>query len=195
MNLANILTGSRIVMSPVFLIVYFIPVWTGRFGFESVVICWSLFILMELSDLFDGMAARAANQVSDLGKVFDPFADVVSRLTYFLCFTVSGFMPVLVFAIIMYRELGILFIRMLAVKKGFVMGARAGGKLKAWSYAFSGISGLLYVSILRTGFFPEYAGSVLLAAKVFFLLSAVSALASLADYLIMLKKKFYGSNS
>jgi len=148
---------------------------------------------MELSDLFDGMAARAANQVSDLGKVFDPFADVVSRLTYFLCFAVSGFMPVLVFAIIMYRELGILFIRMLAVKKGFVMGARAGGKLKAWSYAFSGISGLLYVSILRTGLFTEYSGSVLLAAKVFFILSAVSALASLADYLIMLKRKFYGS--
>ncbi len=193
MNLANILTGSRIVMSPVFLIVYFTPVWTGRFGFSSVVICWSLFILMELSDLFDGMAARAANQVSDLGKVFDPFADVVSRLTYFLCFAVSGFMPVLVFAIIMYRELGILFIRMLAVKKGFVMGARAGGKLKAWSYAFSGISGLLYVSILRTGFFTGYSGSALLAAKVFFILSAVSALASLADYLIMLKNKFYGS--
>jgi len=193
MNLANILTGSRILMSPVFLIVYFVPVWTGRFGFSSVVICWSLFILMELSDLFDGMAARAANQVSDLGKVFDPFADVVSRLTYFLCFAVSGFMPVLVFAIIMYRELGILFIRMLAVKKGFVMGARAGGKLKAWSYAFSGISGLLYVSILRTGLFTEYSGSVLLAAKVFFILSAVSALASLADYLIMLKRKFYGS--
>jgi CDP-diacylglycerol--glycerol-3-phosphate 3-phosphatidyltransferase len=195
MNLANILTGSRILMSPVFLIVYFVPVWTGRFGFSSVVICWSLFILMELSDLFDGMAARAANQVSDLGKVFDPFADVVSRLTYFLCFAVSGFMPVLVFAIIMYRELGILFIRMLAVKKGFVMGARAGGKLKAWSYAFSGISGLLYVSILRTGLFTEYSGSVLLAAKVFFILSAVSALASLADYLIMLKRKFYSSGN
>lgn len=177
-------------MSPIFLAVYFIPDWTGEFGLSSIIICWVLFVLMELSDLFDGMAARAANQVSDLGKVFDPFADVVSRLTYFLCFTRSGFMPVFVFAIILYRELGILFIRMLAVKHGFVMGARAGGKLKAWFYAFSGISGLLYMSILRTGYFAEFTGEVLAASKVFFILAAVAALVSLADYIILLWKMF-----
>jgi CDP-diacylglycerol--glycerol-3-phosphate 3-phosphatidyltransferase len=145
---------------------------------------------MELSDLFDGMAARAANQVSDLGKIFDPFADVVSRLTYFLCFTKSGIMPVVVFAVIMYRELIILFIRMLAIRKGFAMGARAGGKLKAWTYAFSGISGLLYISIIRTGLFSGYADTVLIAAKGLFILSAAAAVISLADYLLMLRKKY-----
>ena len=191
MNLANILTGSRIVLSPVFLIIYFIPDWTGQFGLAVTIACWVLFAVMELSDLFDGMAARAANQVSDIGKIFDPFADVVSRLTYFLCFTKTGIMPVFVFAVIMYRELIILFIRMLAIRKGFAMGARAGGKLKAWTYAFSGISGLLYMSFVRTGFFTDFEGYVLAAAQWFFILSAAAALISLADYLIMLKKKFY----
>ena len=190
MTLANILTGSRIVMSPIFLLIYFIPDWTSEYAFLSVVLCWVLFIVMELTDLFDGMAARAAGQVSDLGKVFDPFADVVTRLTYFLCFTKSGFMPVLVFAIIMYRELGIIFIRLLAVRKGFVMGARLGGKLKAWAYAFAGIGGLVYMSVIRTGYFIQFEGAIRRVTLVFFIMSAAAALISLADYLLMLRAKF-----
>ena len=190
MNLANILTASRIVMSPVFLFIYFISDYTRTNPLVFVIILWLLFILMELSDLFDGMAARATNTVSDLGKVFDPFADVVSRMTYFLCFTKTGIMPVFIFAIIMYREFIILFIRILAMKQGFAMGARAGGKLKAWSYALAGIFGLLYISIIRTNFFIAYSDQILCIAKIFFILSAIAALLSLADYLLMLKKKF-----
>ena len=191
MNLANIFTASRIVMSPIFLLIYFISEYTGANPLVYVIILWVLFILMELSDLFDGMAARATNTVSDLGKIFDPFADVISRMTYFLCFTKTGIMPVFIFAIIMYREFIILFIRILAMKKGFAMGARAGGKLKAWSYALSGIFGLLYISIIRTYFFVAYSDQILCIAKIFFILSAVAALLSLADYLLMLKKKFF----
>ena len=190
MNLANILTASRIVMSPVFLLIYFFSDYTRTNALVFVIILWLLFILMELSDLFDGMAARATNTVSDLGKVFDPFADVISRMTYFLCFTKTGIMPVFVFAIIMYREFIILFVRILAMKKGFAMGARAGGKLKAWSYALAGIFGLLYISIIRTNFFITYSDQILCIAKIFFILSAVAALLSLVDYLLMLKKKF-----
>ncbi len=191
MNLANFLTSLRIFLSPFFLMVFFLPVWSdGQFKVFSVIACWILFIVMELSDLFDGMAARASGQVSDLGKVFDPFADVVSRLTYFLCFTGIAIMPIWIFAVILYRELGILFIRMLAIRKGFVMGARMGGKLKAWTYAFGGISGLIYISVVRTGLFSEYAASIGIIAVICFYLAAGAALVSLADYLLMLKRKF-----
>ncbi|MCL2481674.1 MAG: CDP-alcohol phosphatidyltransferase family protein, partial [Spirochaetaceae bacterium] len=161
MNLANILTASRIVLSPVFLFIYFLPECTRTNTIVLIIILWLLFIYMELSDLFDGIAARATNTVSDLGKVFDPFADVISRMTYFLCFTKTGIMPVFIFAIIMYREFIILFIRILAMKKGFAMGARAGGKLKAWSYALAGIFGLLYISVIRTNFFIAYSDQIL----------------------------------
>ncbi len=191
MNLANILTASRIVMSPIFLLFFFLPEYTEMNKLASVIICWALFILMELSDLFDGMAARSSNTVSDLGKVFDPFADVISRMTYFLCFTKIGIMPIFAFAIIMYREFIILFIRILAMRKGFAMGARKGGKLKAWSYAIAGILGLIYISITRIGFFAGYSDQILCAAKIFFILSAIAALLSLTDYLIMLRKKFF----
>ena len=191
MSLANFLTSLRIFLSPFFLVVFFLPEWSdGSFKLASVIIFWLLFIVMELSDLFDGMAARASGTVSDLGKVFDPFADVVSRMTYFLCLVGIGLMPIWVFAIIMYRELGIIFIRLLAVRKGFVMGARMGGKLKAWTYAFGGISGLLYVSFERTGLLSGILPQLRIAAEICFYLSAGAALISLTDYLIMLYKKF-----
>ena len=178
-------------MSPVFLLIYFLSENVKTNALVFIIILWLLFIWMELSDLFDGMAARATNTASDLGKVFDPFADVISRMTYFLCFTKTGIMPVFIFAIIMYREFIILFIRILAMKKGFAMGARAGGKLKAWSYALAGIFGLLYISIIRTNIFIAYSDQILCVAKIFFILSAIAALLSLVDYLLMLKKKFY----
>ena len=71
MSLANFLTSLRIFLSPFFLVVFFLPEWSdGSFKLASVIIFWLLFIVMELSDLFDGMAARASGTVSDLGKVF-----------------------------------------------------------------------------------------------------------------------------
>lgn len=191
MSLANFLTSLRIFLSPIFLAVYFLPVWIdGKFEVFSVIVFWILFIIMELSDLFDGMAARAAGNVSDLGKVFDPFADVVSRLTYFLCLVGTSIMPIWIFAVILYRELGIMFIRLLAMRKGFVMGARIGGKLKAWTYAFGGISGLVYVSVMRTGLFAEFASAVKLTAIICFYLAAAAAVISLVDYIMLLRRKY-----
>lgn len=192
MNLANFLTAIRIMLSPVFLIIFFIPVWTGgAFEAGSVYLIWIIFLIMEFSDLFDGMAARASNQVSDFGKLFDPFADVFSRLTYFLCFVGLGIMPVWVFAIIIYREITILFFRILVMKKGIAMGARMGGKLKAWAYAFAGIGGLIFVSIERLGIFSEIIDALRSVTLVLFILAGIASLVSLLDYLIYMKKSIF----
>ncbi len=192
MNLANFLTALRIMLSPVFLIIFFIPVWTGgAFEAGSVYLIWIIFLIMEFSDLFDGMAARASNQVSDFGKLFDPFADVFSRLTYFLCFVGLGIMPVWVFAIIIYREISILFFRILVMKKGIAMGARMGGKLKAWAYAFAGIGGLIFVSIERLGIFSEIIDALRSVTLVLFILAGIASLVSLLDYLIYMKKSIF----
>lgn len=192
MNLANFLTALRIMLSPVFLIIFFIPVWTGgAFEAGSVYLIWIIFLIMEFSDLFDGMAARASNQVSDFGKLFDPFADVFSRLTYFLCFVGLGIMPVWVFAIIIYREISILFFRILVMKKGIAMGARMGGKLKAWAYAFAGVGGLIFVSIERLGIFSEIIDALRSVTLVLFILAGIASLVSLLDYLIYMKKSIF----
>ena len=51
---------------------------------------WLVFALIEISDLLDGHLARNLKQESELGKVLDPFADSLSRLTYFVASPVRG---------------------------------------------------------------------------------------------------------
>ena len=189
MNLPNILTALRIILSPFFMFFFFLPIWAGQsWNALSAAVCIFLFTVIEFSDLFDGMVARKYGQVSDFGKIFDPFADVFSRLTYFLCFVGIHFMPVFVFAIILYREVTILFCRTMMMKQGIVMGARMGGKVKACAYAGAGISGLLYVMLQRLDIFSQLIKPLSAVAQFFFILSAAAALLSLADYIIFIRK-------
>ncbi len=187
MKLANLVTSSRIFLSPLFFLVFFIPEWTGAGNFISVFILWILFILIEISDLFDGMVARARNEVSDLGKLLDPFADSFSRLTYFLCFIGIGVMPVWVFLLVLYRDLSVSFIRLLMAKKGIAMSARISGKIKAFIYAFAGIAGLAVVTFQRIPELGKYSEPVETVGMVTFIMAAATAVWTLIDYLRALR--------
>ena len=153
MNIPNTVTSSRIFLSPIFFLAFFVPLWTGFLLQTSIVVLWLLFVYIEFSDALDGDIARRTNQVTDLGKVLDPFADVFSRLTYFVCLLVANLMPVWVFIIILYREFGIIFIRLLMYRKGVALAARSGGKIKTVMYSLGGGAGLLLSSLNRLGMY------------------------------------------
>lgn len=181
MNLPNIITASRIVFSPVFFAVYFLPEWTGIGRAVPIVLLWLLFGLIEVSDLIDGKIARRTQTVSDLGKILDPFADSLSRLTYFFCFTVGGLMYPWIFLLVLYRDLGVSFIRILVSRSGVAMPARLSGKIKAWVYAVSGFGGLAYLTLSE--FFPgSYLGTALVVLKAVFVITALTAVWTLIDY-------------
>lgn len=191
MNIANALTSLRLVLSPVFFFFAFLPYWTsGRFALLSTIILWTVFVLVELSDILDGVVARAQGIVSDLGKLLDPFADVVSRLTYFLVFAVFDIMPVWMFVLIMWREVGIIFVRMMMMRDRVALAARKGGKTKAVMYAVSSGFGLLMLMHLRLqnlhGFMP-WLPWVTMGA---FLIAVLLAWGSFIDYLIILRRHY-----
>ena len=148
MNLPNKLTVSRLVLTPLFFIAYHLGSWIDpSLASLSSILTIVMWVLIELSDLLDGIIARKRNLVTDLGKVMDPFADTLSRVTYFLCFTGSGIMPLWVLALIVWRELSILFVRMLMMGKGKAVAANIFGKAKAVLYAISGGWGF-YVALI-----------------------------------------------
>ncbi|HKK49868.1 MAG TPA: CDP-alcohol phosphatidyltransferase family protein [Alkalispirochaeta sp.] len=191
MNAANALTSLRLVLSPLFFVFAFLPYWTsGQFAVLSTVLLWTIFVLVELSDMLDGAVARAQGIVSDLGKLLDPFADVVSRLTYFLVFTVFQIMPAWMFVLILWREVGIIFVRMMMIRDGVALAARKGGKTKAVMYAVSSGFGLLMLMHLRMqnlhGFMP-WLPWVTMGA---FLVSVILAWGSFIDYLIILRRHY-----
>lgn len=140
-RLANALTLSRLALSPVFALSF---VFAARAASGAwLVVVWSLIVIMELTDVLDGMVARSGNAVSDLGKVLDPFADVVSKVTYFVCLLTVGIVPLWFVLLLLYREFGIILIRMLLFRDGIALGAKTLGKIKTWFYAVSAAAGLL----------------------------------------------------
>ena len=188
MTLPNKITIGRIILAPVFFISYFLPYrWPSLDGLSGILIL-SIFAGIEISDFLDGYLARKYNLVSDLGKVLDPFADVISRVTYFLCFVSSGLMPLWIFLIIIYRELGITFLRMMMISKGVVVAASLWGKLKAITYAISGVLGVLFVSFERFEIFSNILKPLRIYLVVVFYLSAFAAVASFLVYLKAAKK-------
>ena len=183
MNLPNRLTIGRLVLSPLFFVVYFFPVWTHTAYALSAVLLVAIFLGIEISDFLDGFIARKYHLVTDIGKVLDPFADVVSRLTYFLCFAATGIMPLWIFIILMYRELGIIFFRMMMIKKGIVVAASIWGKMKAVTYAVSGVLGVVLVSIQRLQVLNMIVQPLKIALYIFFILSAAASVTSFSVYI------------
>lgn len=155
MRLSDKFTLTRIVLSPVFLAFYIIPYFFKMPEIFMSVTGWILIPLlafMEFTDFLDGFYARKTNAVSDFGKVFDPFADVIVHITTLCCFTFTGYFNPICLILILYREFTMNFIRMVASKKGVAIAARKGGKLKTCFYIATGFVMLLVECASRVGY-------------------------------------------
>jgi len=184
MTAADRLTAARIVLSPVFFAIFVASQVVGPAQPALLIALAVVFAVSELSDAFDGLLARATGSVSDLGKVLDPFADSISRLTYFICFASTGIMPLWALVLVVYRDTGVAFARLLAARQGRVMGARFTGKLKAWVYALAGIVGM--ARLWARGLLIPGGETVILITTSEWLFAAcgVVAAGSLIDYLL-----------
>ncbi|MDO5048935.1 MAG: CDP-diacylglycerol--glycerol-3-phosphate 3-phosphatidyltransferase [Actinomycetaceae bacterium] len=126
-NLPNVLTMVRLVLVPVFIVLLLngatAALWAAFF----------VFIVAALTDLFDGKIARARNLITDWGKIWDPIADKALTLGAFLTLSVIGILPWWFTVIVAIRELGITWMRSYLLKRGIVVAANSGGKLKTVS--------------------------------------------------------------
>lgn len=133
MNPAIILTGSRLIFGPLFALFFLLAISKGVYTPDKMFFWLAVLsvVLIELSDAFDGIVARARNEVTSFGKIFDPICDSLSRQTIFLSFTIAGIIPLWMFLIYLYRDGLMSFIRVMAASSGNVLAARPSGKLKA----------------------------------------------------------------
>ena len=128
-QIPNILSVSRIILSPLVIFLYFYN------SFVTSILALIFLIALEITDALDGITARKFNLVSDLGKVLDPFADTVFHITMFTIFLYEGSMPIWMFIISLYRDMFSMFIRILGGLRGFAVAAKFSGKLKTASRA------------------------------------------------------------
>jgi CDP-diacylglycerol--glycerol-3-phosphate 3-phosphatidyltransferase len=127
MNTANKLTMLRVVLIPVYLILWHIDAaW-------SIYAALAVFVAASLTDLLDGYIARHYNQVTDFGKFMDPLADKVLVLTAMACFCSVGRFPDWALVIVIAREFAVSGLRLVAVDNGRVIAAGWSGKVKTAS--------------------------------------------------------------
>ena len=87
MNLANKLTMLRLIMVPVFVVVFNI------YGTDSVIPA-IIFIITASTDFLDGYIARSRNLITTFGKFMDPLVDKVLTQAGFILLVSVGLIPV-----------------------------------------------------------------------------------------------------
>jgi CDP-diacylglycerol---glycerol-3-phosphate 3-phosphatidyltransferase len=183
-KLPNVLTLSRMLLAPLFLLAF---LYRQDDGAPHPAAAWwalGLAVFFELTDMVDGAVARHLEQTSQLGKILDPLADSVSRFTIFLGFLVvePSYASVWAIACIFYRDSIVSTVRVLAASQGVIVSARLSGKVKAVVQG-TAIVALLAARALheRLGWTPEEVAAH--ARGVMWFVAAVTFL-SLFDYLL-----------
>lgn len=126
MNLPNKLTIFRVLLIPVFVIVYLLG-WQLQ-GLRLAAA--AIFIVASLTDLLDGKIARKYNLITDFGKFMDPLADKLLVVSALICLIVSGQVYAWIVIIIVAREFTISGFRLIASDNGIVIAANYWGKFK-----------------------------------------------------------------
>ncbi len=190
LTLANFTTIIRIFISPVFLFVYLEYQALGISITTLPYILLGLLGALEISDLLDGYLARRYDQVTDLGKILDPMADSISRISIYLTFTQPPVrLPLLLVFIFIYRDSVISTLRTVCALRGIALGARPTGKIKAVVQAICALS-------ITALLIPYTSGSLseLNLQKISFgiaLLAASYSLYSGCEYVIANRKYVY----
>ncbi|MFY2858898.1 CDP-diacylglycerol--glycerol-3-phosphate 3-phosphatidyltransferase [Mycobacterium sp. THU-M104] len=125
-NLANVLTGLRLLLVPVFLLVLFL----GD-GHQTVgrVVAFGIFAVAAITDRFDGLLARNYGMATEFGAFVDPVADKTLIGSALIALSMLGDLPWWVTVVIMTREIGVTLLRLAVIRRG-VIPASWGGKLK-----------------------------------------------------------------
>lgn len=138
MNLANKITIARIVLIPIFILLFPIyPEWLiNKNAFIHYVDIYgiyyatAIFILASVTDKLDGYVARKYNQITNLGKLLDPLADkLLISAALILMVSEQLIYTWIAFAIIA-REIIVTGIRIVASSQKIALQADQYGKIK-----------------------------------------------------------------
>jgi CDP-diacylglycerol--glycerol-3-phosphate 3-phosphatidyltransferase len=126
LNIANVLTGVRLLLVPVFLVLLMHDAGTGtgwRFAATAV------FALAAVTDRFDGELARSRGLVTAFGTIADPIADKALIGSALIGLSLLDLLPWWITLVIMGREIGITLLRFAVLRHGIIPASR-GGKAK-----------------------------------------------------------------
>ncbi|MEE1278406.1 MAG: CDP-alcohol phosphatidyltransferase family protein [Acutalibacteraceae bacterium] len=98
-TIPNIISMFRILLIPIFCVLYFSSLDKGY------IYAFAVIILSAASDIIDGFIARRFNMISDVGKVLDPFADKLTQVVVAVCLAFNHKMLLPVLSVLATKEL------------------------------------------------------------------------------------------
>lgn len=131
LNLANILTTSRLILTPVCIFFIMADSTYGR------LVAFGIFVVAFLTDALDGYLARIRNEVTEFGTFFDPLADKIltTSILISLAFRIDEMWCWLAVGIICSREIAVALMRRWRVSHGICVVPNGYGKLKTIAQA------------------------------------------------------------
>jgi len=154
LNLPNILTTARVILSFVFAVLLL------KVGVPSKIAALSVFVVASITDFLDGYYAKKYNLITNFGKIMDPVADKMLILIAFFIFVRMDIMPLWMFIVVFIREVLITALRLVATFKGKILAAENLGKYKTVAQIVAICVILLYVILLEAGVFLSTTGFV-----------------------------------
>ena len=143
-NIPNALTMLRLVLIPVFVVVFFN---TPRD--QDKIAALVIFAVASITDMFDGMLARKLNQITDFGKLFDPLADKLMVVTSMVCLAIIGVFPWAAIAVVAAKELIMFFGGMFMLSKGVVVYSNYWGKTAQVFFIVSLLLSFFHPSLVK----------------------------------------------
>ena len=142
MNLPNKLTIVRIILTPIFLLLFTIDTIPYHYILALVV-----FAVASITDLLDGKIARKHNIVTTFGKLTDPLADKMLTTAALLGLMQIGYCNIWIIFVVLFREFGISSVRLVAAAQGVVIPANMWGKVKTTCQMVSSIFVMFMLSL------------------------------------------------
>jgi cardiolipin synthase len=161
-NIPTMITWLRILLIPVFVVVFYLPTDPQRFGAIPAhwvnVTATLIFAVAAITDWLDGYLARRLNQTSSFGAFLDPVADKLMVAAALIVLVEFERVGAVIALIIIGREIAISALRewMAGAGQGSSVGVAMIGKVKTAAQMIA-ILFLLYwdpIKLGGAGFFP-----------------------------------------
>ena len=178
LTIPNLLCYFRMILIPVFVIVYFSAQNVKGFYWAAAIIA-----LSGITDLLDGKIARKFNQITELGKFLDPLADKLTQGAMVFCLASRFSWMWLLVAIFIIKEGFMGIMGLISLRKGKKLdGAMWFGKV---------CTALLYFVFFLLLLFPEIPLQI---ANILIGICAVDMIATLILYIPVFFKMLRSSS-
>ncbi len=107
-NVPNILSFIRLILVPIFVVSFFVI---------NQYLALAIFVIASITDIIDGYIARHYNAITEFGKVLDPFADKLMKMSSLISLAIANLVPLWVAILMIVCDLAMIISGLCLYKK------------------------------------------------------------------------------